>query len=67
MNDIFILKFNFQGDLENAVIIGEYSKTHEVKNIDSYLSVSVNVHDEGNVLEIVGMCCKYMETVRYLV
>ncbi|KAH8353988.1 hypothetical protein KR067_007682 [Drosophila pandora] len=45
-----------QGDLEQALRIGEYSVTHETRNVDDFLSISVNVHDEGNVLEIVGMC-----------
>ncbi|XP_037944687.1 tripeptidyl-peptidase 2 isoform X2 [Teleopsis dalmanni] len=44
-----------KGDLENAVHIGEYTKTHEMKNLNEYLSVSINVHDNGDVLEIVGM------------
>lgn len=47
------------GDLANAVHIGEYTKTHEVKNLNDHFSVSVNVHDEGNVLEVVGLCCEY--------
>lgn len=47
-----------EGDLAKALHIGEYSKTHETKNVDDFLSISVNVHDDGNVLEIVGMCCK---------
>ena len=50
--------WKLQGDLENAVLIGEYNDTHEMKNLDDYLSISINVHDEGNTLEIVGMCCK---------
>lgn len=45
------------GDLENAVHVGEYSSTHEMVNLDDFLSISVNVHDGGDVLEIVGMCC----------
>jgi len=45
-----------QGDLEQALRIGEYSRTHETRNVDDFLSISVNVHDEGNVLEVVGMC-----------
>ncbi|EDW01702.1 GH21590 [Drosophila grimshawi] len=45
-----------QGDLEKALHIGEYSKTHETKNVDDFLSISVNVQDDGNVLELVGMC-----------
>ncbi|XP_064541466.1 tripeptidyl-peptidase 2 [Drosophila montana] len=45
-----------QGNLEKALRIGEYTKTHETKNVDDFLSISVNVHDDGNVLEVVGMC-----------
>ncbi|EDW59973.2 tripeptidyl-peptidase 2 [Drosophila virilis] len=45
-----------QGDLEKALRIGEYTRTHETKNVDDFLSISVNVHDDGNVLEVVGMC-----------
>ncbi|KAH8371854.1 hypothetical protein KR093_009109 [Drosophila rubida] len=45
-----------QGELEEALRIGEYTNTHETKNVNDFLSISVNVHDEGNVLEVVGMC-----------
>ncbi|XP_068147134.1 LOW QUALITY PROTEIN: tripeptidyl-peptidase 2 [Drosophila tropicalis] len=45
-----------QGNLADALSIGEYTRTHETKNVDDFLSISVNVHDEGNVLEVVGMC-----------
>lgn len=54
-----VIDITEKGDLEKALHIGEYSKTHEIKNVDDYLSVSINVHDNGDVLEIVGMCCKY--------
>lgn len=47
-----------QGNLEKAIVLGEYGKTHDIKSIDDFLSISINVHDDGNVLEIVGMCCK---------
>lgn len=47
-----------QGNLDKAIILGEYSLTHEVGSIDDFLTISVNVHDDGNVLEIVGICCK---------
>lgn len=47
------------GDLDNAINIGEYNKTHEIKSIDDSLSVSINVHDAGNTLEIVGMCSSH--------
>lgn len=46
------------GDLERAVHVGEYGRTHQMANLDDFLSISVNVHDGGDVLEIVGMCCK---------
>jgi len=47
------------GELEDAVCVREYSKFHEMAKIDDYLSVSMNVHDEGNTLEIVGMCTSH--------
>lgn len=47
------------GDLQNALNLTEFSKTKDLKSIDDYLSISMNVHNDGNVLEIVGMCCKY--------
>ncbi|XP_053683189.1 tripeptidyl-peptidase 2 [Sabethes cyaneus] len=47
------------GDLENAVHVREYSSTHEMANLDDFLSISINVHDEGDVLEIVGMCSSH--------
>ncbi|KXJ81794.1 hypothetical protein RP20_CCG017818 [Aedes albopictus] len=48
-----------KGDLEDAVHVGEYSNTHEMVNLDEFLSISVNVHDRGDVLEIVGMCSSH--------
>lgn len=54
MNAVYFM----QGNLEKAVFLSEYGKTHDIKSIDDFLSVSMNVHDDGNVLEIVGMCCK---------
>jgi tripeptidyl-peptidase II len=45
--------------MEKAVVVGEYSKTHEMAKIDEFFSISINVHDNGNALEIVGMCCKF--------
>lgn len=47
------------GNLDKATILGEYSKTYDVKSIDDFLSISINVHDDGNVLEIVGMCSSH--------
>lgn len=48
------------GDLNNGILLGEYSKTHQyapLTEIDK-LNISINVHDNGNILEIVGLCCK---------
>lgn len=46
------------GDLDTAINLGEYSKTHESDSIDD-LTVTVNVHDDGNTLELVGMCSSH--------
>ncbi|XP_055380292.1 tripeptidyl-peptidase 2 [Condylostylus longicornis] len=48
-----------EGELEKAIVIGEYSKTHELKNLNEYMSISINVHDEGNILEMVGLCTSH--------
>lgn len=47
-----------EGDLEKGVFLGEYSRTHEYKPLtqEDQLNVSINVHDDGNVLEIVNVC-----------
>ncbi|XP_052893110.1 tripeptidyl-peptidase 2 [Anopheles moucheti] len=48
-----------KGDLENAVHVVEYTRSHQLVNLDDFLSVSINVHDEGNVLEVVGVCSSH--------
>ncbi|XP_058054982.1 tripeptidyl-peptidase 2 isoform X1 [Anopheles bellator] len=48
-----------RGDLENAIHVLEYSQSHQMVNLDDYLSISINVHDKGNVLEIVGVCSSH--------
>lgn len=50
-----------EGDLVKAPLLGEYSKTHEYCMLTEadQLNVSINVHNNGNILEIVGLCCKY--------
>lgn len=56
------------GDLSQCQLIGEYSKTHDfitLTNLDQ-LNVSMNVHDDGNTLELVGVCCKYLIIHYYL-
>lgn len=49
-----------EGDLEAGVYLGEYSLTREYAplNQEDQLNVSINVHDDGNTLEIVSLCCK---------
>lgn len=51
------------GDLSQCSLIGEYSKTYEYFTFTALdqLNVSMNVHDNGNTLELVGVCCKYLQ------
>lgn len=48
------------GDLEKCRLLGEYSKTHEYAPLtpSDQLNFSINVHGDGDVLELVGLCCK---------
>lgn len=50
------------GDLKNGVTLREYSLTFEYASLtkSDQLNISINVHDDGNVLEIVGLCCKLL-------
>ncbi|UYV81022.1 TPP2 [Cordylochernes scorpioides] len=45
------------GDLEKGTLLGPYSQTLQYATLteQDMLSYSVNIHDEGNLLEIVGM------------
>lgn len=49
------------GDLEKCRLLGEYTKTHEYAPLtpSDQLNFSINVHDNGDVLELVGLCCKF--------
>lgn len=49
-----------KGDLEKCHLLGEYSITHEYGPLTAsdQLNFSINIHDDGNVLELVGLCCK---------
>lgn len=49
------------GDLNNCKLLGEYSVTHEFAPLNEadQLNFSINVHDDGDVLELVGLCCEY--------
>ncbi|XP_050669652.1 tripeptidyl-peptidase 2 [Leptidea sinapis] len=46
------------GDLSSCKLLGEYSVTHEHTHLTPLdeMTVSINVHDDGNTLEVVGMC-----------
>ncbi|KAJ8975804.1 hypothetical protein NQ317_013735 [Molorchus minor] len=49
------------GDLSKCKLLGEYSITHDyapLTNIDN-LNYSINVHDNGNILELVGVCSSH--------
>lgn len=51
-----------KGNLRECQLLGEYSVTHDyapLTEIDQ-LNYSINVHDGGNILELVGLCCKYI-------
>lgn len=49
-----------EGDLEKCPLLGEYSITHEYAPLTTLdqLNFSMNVHDDGNILELVGLCSK---------
>ena len=49
-----------EGNLETGVFLGEYSATREFAPLtqEDQLNISINIHDEGNTLEIVSLCCK---------
>ncbi|XP_026317866.1 tripeptidyl-peptidase 2 isoform X2 [Hyposmocoma kahamanoa] len=46
------------GELLAGVCLGEYSATHEHSHLTALdeMTVSVNVHEDGSVLEVVGLC-----------
>ncbi|KAH9635138.1 hypothetical protein HF086_000859 [Spodoptera exigua] len=46
------------GDLASGPFLGEYSVTHEHTHLTPFdeMTISINVHDEGQTLEVVGMC-----------
>ncbi|KAG5891542.1 hypothetical protein JTB14_028560 [Gonioctena quinquepunctata] len=48
-------------DLSNCPLLGEYSVTHEYAPLTEAdkLNFSINVHDNGNVLELVGVCSSH--------
>lgn len=56
---IAVLDTTESGDLGDALLIHEYTSYHEMAQVDDFLSISINVHDDGNILEIVGMCSSH--------
>ncbi|XP_020282375.1 tripeptidyl-peptidase 2 isoform X2 [Pseudomyrmex gracilis] len=50
-----------EGNLEAGVFLGEYSITREFAPLtpEDQLNISINVHDEGNTLEIVSLCSSH--------
>nr|CAD7577218.1 unnamed protein product [Timema californicum] len=49
------------GDLTRCKLLGEYSVTHEyaaISTVDQF-NYSINVHNDGNTLEVVGMCSSH--------
>lgn len=49
------------GDLARCDLLGEYSLTQGFATLtkSDQLNYSINVHEGGNILEIVGMSCEY--------
>nr|CAI5846072.1 unnamed protein product [Callosobruchus analis] len=49
------------GDLSKCPLIGEYSVTHQYAPLTKQdkMNFSINVHDGGNVLELVGVCSSH--------
>nr|CAD7428168.1 unnamed protein product [Timema monikensis] len=46
------------GDMTSCKLLGEYSVTHDyaaISTVDQF-NYSINVHNDGNTLEVVGMC-----------
>lgn len=56
---VAVIDVNEDGDLDRALYLREYSKFQDIQSINEYLSISINVFDDGNVLEIVGMCSSH--------
>lgn len=50
-----------EGNLETGVFLGEYTITRQYAPLipEDQLNISINIHDDGNTLEIVSLCCKY--------
>lgn len=55
-----------EGDLVAGVFLGEYTHTRDYLPLsqEDQLNISINVHDDGNTLEIVSLCCKYKKLIQ---
>lgn len=55
------LDTSLNGDLSSCTLLGEYSKTQEYATLSSldFLNYSINVFDDGNILEVVGFCSSH--------
>ncbi|XP_039278356.1 tripeptidyl-peptidase 2 isoform X2 [Nilaparvata lugens] len=55
------LDTSLNGDLAACTLLGEYSKTQEYATLSSLdlLNYSINVFDDGNLLEVVGFCSSH--------
>lgn len=58
-NWVAVVDTSENGDLESAAVIREYCLFFDMIKVDDFLSISINVHDDGNTLEIVGMCSSH--------
>lgn len=57
-----------KGELESCPLLGEYSITHEYTSLtpNDHLNFSINVHNNGDILELVGLCCKYFYHLHFI-
>lgn len=58
-----------EGNLDAGVCLGEYAVTHEYAPLtqEDQLNISINIHNDGNILEIVSLCCKLMHLNKSLI
>lgn len=56
------------GDLESCNLVGEYEKTYQYVTLtkEDLLNYSINVYNDGNLLEIVSICCKLTNVILYV-
>lgn len=59
------LDTSFKGNFSECQVLGVYRETFDIGILSEadQLSYTINVHDEGNILEIVTLCSKLLELV----